>query len=373
MKISINQSELTAALNVVSKGASTRSTLPILSGILLKAYDNTLTLESTNLDLSIRSACPAFVEEEGETVVPSKLLLEVVKHLPNAAVMMETDIDALKIMCESSSFSLRTLMAEDFPGFPEVTPDTSVTVPFELFADMAKKVSKVVSHDESRAILTGVLIEVDSDLLRLVATDSYRLAFTETKLEEEVAGFKAVVAGAFLNNVAGMAAETETLVFGVSENQIIIRIGSTTFVNRRIEGNFPRYGQLLPDNYKTRATCETRALIDAVKRVSLLNDKTNPVKFDMNAASQTTQLSTSSQDIGAASETISSTVEGDDLVIGFNPSYVLDALNSVSDDNILVEFDSAFRPGVFKNPSYYQPAEIGGERFACAVMPVRLA
>ena len=372
MKFSINQSELANALGVVSKGAATRSTLPVLSGILLKAYDETLTLEATNLDLSIRYSAAAFVEEEGESVIPSKLLLDVVKSLPNSAVHVEANDESATLLCETSSFSIRTLMAEDFPSFPEVAPEASVTIPFNMFAEMAKRVSKVVSRDESRPILTGVMIQAEGDLLRMVATDSYRLAFTETKLEGENGEFSAVVAGAFLNNVSGLGAGEEPVNFGVSENQIIVKCGSTTFVNRRIEGNFPRYNQLLPDSCVTKARFDTKALTDAVKRISLMNDKTNPVKFDLNIASQTTQISTSSQDIGAANETITTSIEGEDTVIGFNPSYVLDGLSSVFTQEITLELQSSVRPGVLKTDSYYLPAESGQERFAYVIMPVRL-
>lgn len=373
MKLSINQSELANALSVVSKGASVRSTLPILSGILLRAYDNTLTLEATNLDLSIRCTAAALIEEEGETVVPSKLILDVVKSLPNSAVHLDSTVDQITILCETSSFSIRTLMPEDFPSFPEVSPETSISIPFSMFSDMAKRVSKVVSRDESRAILTGVLIESEGNLLRMVATDSYRLAFAETRLEEAGGDFNAVVAGSFLSNVAGMSDSGECIDFEVAENQIIIRCGTTTFVNRRIEGNFPRYSQLLPDAYNTRATFACKDLVEAVKRISLMNDKTNPVKFDLNSASQTTQVSTSSQDIGAASETIASTMEGDDVVIGFNPAYVLDGLGSIPSKEVLIELQSSVRPGILKTQAYYEPARVGEERFAYVIMPVRLS
>lgn len=373
MKLSINQSELANALGIVSKGASTRSTLPILSGILLKAYGSTLTLEATNLDLSIRCTAPALIEEEGETVIPSKLLLDVVKSLPNSAVHMESTLDQATVLCETSSFSIKTLRAEDFPSFPEVSPETSITIPFGMFADMAKRVCKVVSRDESRAILTGVLIESEGDLLRMVATDSYRLAFAETRLEESRGDFSAVVAGSFLANVAQMSDSGAEIDFEVAENQIIVRCRDTTFVNRRIEGTFPRYGQLLPDSYATRVSFSCRELTEAVKRISLMNDKTNPVKFDLNAASQTTQVSTSSQDIGAASETLASDIEGDDVVIGFNPAYVLDGLSSIPSNEVILELQSSVRPGVLKTNAYYEPSRIGEERYAYVIMPVRLS
>ena len=373
MKFSINQQELANAINVVSKGASTRSTLPILSGILLRAQDETIVLEATNLDLSIRYRAAAFVEEEGETVIPSKLFLDVVKSLPNSAVHFEANDESATLLCETSSFSLRTLMAEDFPGFPDVTPDTSISIPYELFVDMSKRVSRVVSRDESRPILTGVLVQCEGDLLRMVATDSYRLAFTETRLEAPGSDFSAVVAGVFLNNVASVPAGQALIDFGVTENQIVVRCGATTFVNRRIEGSFPRYAQLLPDACETKAIFDTKLLSDAVKRVSLLTDKTNPVKFDLNVASQTTQISTSSQDVGAASETLGSDIDGEDTVIGFNPTYVIDGLSSVFTPQITLELQSSVRPGILKTDTYYGPAEVGKERFAYVIMPVRLA
>ena len=373
MKLSINQTELSNALSIVAKGASTRSIFPILSGVLMKAYENTLTLETTNGNSSIRCQVPAFIEEEGETVVPSKLFLDVVKSLPDSAVNLETGAEQIVILCNSSSFSIRTLMAEDFPNFPDVSPETSVTLPFEMFSEMAKRVSKVVSKDESRAILTGVLVEVEDDLFRMVATDSYRLAFTETRLVEAGGNFSAVVAGSFLSSVASLGTKEQNVDFEVAENQIIIRCGSTTFVNSRIEGTFPRYAQLLPDEHSSAVRYDVRELTAAVKRISLLNDKGNPVKFDVNTASQTTQLSTSSQDVGTANETITSTIEGDDVVIGFNPSYVLDGLNSVPSDDVVMELQSSVRPGILKTDSYYSAAEVGKERFAYVIMPVRLS
>ena len=180
MKFSINRTELQTALGVVAKGAASRSTLPILSGILLKASHDTLTLEATDLNLSIRCALPAFIEEEGQTVIPSKLITDVVKSLPDAAVHVDANDESAKILCETSAFSLKSLNAEDFPGFPDVDPESSISIPFATFSRMVKRVARVVSRDESRPILTGVLVEAEDGVLRMVATDSYRLAVTDT-------------------------------------------------------------------------------------------------------------------------------------------------------------------------------------------------
>lgn len=373
MKFSINQSELASALSIVSKGASTRSTLPILSGILLRAMGSSVVLEATNLDLSIRCSVAALVEEEGASVVPSKLMLDIVKSLPDSAIHIEADEEKATILCETSSFSIRTMLADDFPGFPDVTPETSATIPFEAFSEMAKRASKAVSKDESRAILTGVLVESQAGLLRMVATDSYRLVFTETQLETPAGEFRAVVAGSFLSNVASMSAAGQDIDFEVAENQVIIRCGGVTFVNRRIEGNYPPYQQLLPDDCKTRAAFSCKELSEAVRRISLVNGKTKPVKFDVNAASQTTQVSASSQDIGTASETIASGVEGEDVAIGFNPAYVLDGLGTAPSSEVTLELMGSTRPGILKNKEYYGPAQSGVERFAYVIMPIRLS
>jgi DNA polymerase-3 subunit beta len=365
VKFSINQSELQSALNIVAKGAATRSTLPILSGILIRAYEDTLTLEATNLDLSIRCSVPAMIEEEGETVIPSRLLVDVVKSLPDMAIHIETTDDAATILCETSSFSLKTLSAQDFPGFPEVHADSSLSIPFDTFCHMVKRVAKVVSRDESRAILTGVLVEAVEGTLKMVATDSYRLAVTDTDFEGPLEGFSAVIAGMFLMDLASLPVEDDKIELALAENQIMVKYGKTTFVNRRIEGNYPNYKQLIPDGYVTRAAYSTKQLFDAVKRTSLLSNKTAPVKFDLNAASQTTQLSTASQDIGAASETIASQIEGEDVEIAFNFAYVLDGLASVETDTVFIELQSSMKPGIFKSDD--------AERFMYLIMPVRLS
>ncbi len=365
MKFSINQSELQGALGVVAKGAATRSTLPILSGILLKAYDDSLTLESTNLDLSIQCSVAALIEEEGEAVIPSKLLNEVVKSLPDAAVHFSFSEDSVDIICDTASFSLKTLPAQDFPGFPSIQKELSVNIPFVTFSHMVKRVAHVVSKDESRAILTGVLIDVSHDTLKMVATDSYRLAVTETNFEYSGEDFNAVIAGSFLMDVASLTDLDDTLEISTANNQIIIKYQNMTFVNRKIEGNYPHYNQLIPDSYEVRACYDTKQLIAAVKRTSLLSNKTSPVKFDLNKESQTTQISTASQDVGTACETIKSDMEGSDAEIAFNFSYTLDGLSSVETDQVYLEMQSSMKPGIFKSDAQ--------ERYLYLIMPVRLS
>lgn len=364
MKFSINQSEFNAVLGVVSKGAATRSTLPVLAGILLQASNGNIILEATDMDQSIRCVCPALIEEEGQVVVPAKIITDVVKNLPDAAIHFSFDGESATILCDTSSFSLKTLDAADFPGFPEVEKLTTVHLPFKTFSSMVKRVARVVSRDDSRPILAGVLIDVADSTVKMVATDSYRLALEETTIEQENAEFSAVISGSFLNELASLAGEYEQIELSLSENQIIARYGNYTFINRRIEGNYPNYNQLLPESFDTKINFDGKKLLDAAKRVSLVSNNTSPVRFDVNQASQTTQLSCTTQDTGAAQETIGSAIEGEDVQIAFNGHYLIDGLNSLDGNMVCLELQGSVKPGIFKN-------EQGN--FIYLIMPVRLS
>lgn len=364
MKFSINQGELNASLAVVSKGAATRSTLPILAGVLIKANQTGLVLETTDMDQSIRCMCPALVEEEGEVVVPARLITDVIKSLPDAAIHFSFDGESATVLCDTSSFSLKTLEAADFPGFPEVEENTTITLPFKTFSLMVKKVAKVVSRDDSRPILSGVLVEVEENKLIMVATDSYRLAMCEAEVEQSNIAFSAVISGTFLNDLASLSGASENIEFALTENQIVARFGSYVFINRRIEGNYPSYNQLISGTYTTRASFNVKQIFDAAKRVSLVTNNTSPVRFDLNQSSQTTQLSSTTQDVGAAQETISSSIEGEDVQIAFNGHYLSDGLGSFDGEMVYLELQSSVKPGIFKS-------EDGS--FIYLIMPVRLS
>lgn len=348
------------------KGVSTRSTLPILSGIFLDAQGDKLTLQATDLELSIQYTVSALVEESGRAVVPGKLFSEIVKNLPDAAVHVEADEESAVITCDAASFSIKTLSPDDFPGFPHVDVQQTIEIPFSQFAKMVKRVARVVSKDESRAILTGVLITLEESHLKMVATDSYRLAITEADLEDATAdSFQAVIAGSFLQEIASLSKSDEPLKLALAENQIVVTYRDTVFINRRLEGNFPNYKQLLPDNYVTRVSLSVERLVAAVKRASLLGQASSPVRFDLNIASQTAQLSSTAQDVGSAQETLPCEGAGEDVEIAFNYAYVLDGLSSVETDEVFLEVQSSLKPGIFKAA---EP-----ESYLYLVMPVRIS
>ncbi|MEY8561521.1 DNA polymerase III subunit beta [Eggerthellaceae bacterium 3-80] len=364
MKFSINKTELQNALAVVMKGTSTRSTLPILSGIYIETQQDSLLLQATDLELSIQYHTSALIDEPGKTVLPGKLFSDIVKSMPDAAIHLDINDNSAVITCDTSSFSIKTLSADDFPGFPHVDIEQEISVPFDAFASMVKRVARIVSKDESRGVLQGVLITLKENQLRLVATDSYRVAVTDAEIQaSEAADFQAVILGSFLQEIASLPHSESPISIALSENQIVMKYQDTVFINRRIEGNYPNYQQLLPTSYATRIEIPTDILIAAVKRISLLSPNNSCVKFDINVDSQTLQLSSVAQDVGSAQEMLPATVLGEDNVIGFNYTYIIDGLTSIMTDKVIFEMQAPNKPGVLK-------ADLG-EDYLYLVMPVK--
>lgn len=363
MKFIINQTELLNAFTIVQKGVSARATLPVLAGIYVEARGDEVTFQTTDLELSIQYTATALVEEEGQTVFPGKLIVDIVKNLPDAAVHINaSEMDAV-ITCESSSFSIKCLNAVDFPGFPKVTPEQQIKVPFETFSSMARKVCRVVSKDESRAILTGVLITSEAGVLRMVATDSYRLAVTESPIEG-IEEFNAVIAGSFISDLAGLPKTGEDILLALAENQIIVSYHGTVFVNRRIEGRYPNYKQLIPASYETRCIVDKSAFAAAVRRSSLLDHSGSQVRFSINVPSQTIQLTTATQDVGSTQEILKASIEGSDVEIGFNSYYVNEGLSAMESSEVVLEIQSSLKPGIIKGSE--------NENYLYLVMPVRI-
>lgn len=365
MKFSINQAELQNALSIVQKGVSTRSTIPVLSGVFMESTTDSITFQTTDLELSIQYTAAALVEEPGRAVLPGKLLFDIVKSLPDAAVHIAVEDEAATITCDSSSFSIRGLNPIDFPAFPVVETERQISLPFETFSSMAKRVCNVVSRDKSRAILTGVLISLEGGTVRMVATDSYRLAVTEQPQAGDLEDFSAVIAGQFVSELASLPKTGDDIKLGLAENQIVVSYHGTVFVNRLIEGKYPNYKQLLPSSHNTRAAVDTSALQAAVKRATLLGQAGSSVRFSISATTQSIQVSAVAQDVGSAHELVPAEVVGEDVEIAFNGSYVLEGLSSAQSDQVALEVLSSLKPGILKD------ADAAG--YLYLIMPVRLS
>lgn len=348
MKFSVSQTSLQNALSVVLKGISTKSTTPILSGIFIETKGEFLVLQATNLDLSIQYQIEAFIEEPGKAVFPGKLFSDIVKSMNETHVYVETHDNTALLLCDSSSFTIRTLDANDFPSFPQVEILKKITIPFSTFDNMVKKVARSSSKDSSKPVFTGINVTLEGNILSMVTTDSYRLALTSCPIETDFSeDFQAVISSSFMTDIASLPKTSEDITLALTDNQIVISYQDTVFINRKIEGSYPAYKRIIPSEYVTRIAIPKQQLITAVHRASLLSNANSPVKFEIDVSSGTLQLS-SVQDAGSLKETLPIQGEGDNIEIGFNCSYITDGLSSIDDERVFLEVTASAKSGVFK-------------------------
>ena len=362
MKFRCDRDTLSEALQTVQRGVSSRPGIPALTGVLLEASDDgSLTLTTTDLEVSARLAIDVTVSEAGVALVPARLLGDTVKSLSDAPVEFETDQSQARLRCAAYEGSLRLLPAEDFPGLQE-PGGTRVEATAAAFAEAMAQVSRAASRDEARPVLTGVLLEVSREGCMFVATDSYRLAVRELVATADGEA-KAIVPERAIAEAGRAAAADEkgTVEILVDEAQVSFRAGGLTLTSRLIEGEFPNYRQLLPEGHESRLTISRQQLLDAVKRVGLLARDTTPVRLEFNALG--VRLSSSSPDLGQAVETVEALYEGEDLTVAFNPQYLADGLNATVGETVRLDVRDGLKPGVLHGES---------DEFTYLVMPVRL-
>jgi DNA polymerase III subunit beta len=368
MKLSVSRDAFLARLGVAARGVSTRSSIQTLSGVRIGEADGGIELQATDMEIGIRVKLDADVESGTQPVVlPGRLLLDVVRSLPNDDLALEyrSQTQDVEIVSGPAKFHIRTLPTEDFPKLPEVGGAASVSVPAQAFIDTVARVGRAASRDEARPHLTGVLVEASGDELRMVATDSYRLAVKETKLESALAGeLDANVPVRALNELTRIAGADSVKQIEITklENQVVFRAGDVVLSSRLIEGRFPNYKQLLPETYEHELRLARAELLDVVKRISLMAQKNAPLrmKFEDGAL----EVSAETPDIGEASEALPAPFKGETLEIGFNPEFLQDGLDSAESDELIFKLISPHRPGLI------QSGDDGG--FIYLVMPVRL-
>lgn len=364
LRLTVDRATFVDALTSVGRAVSTRSIIPALSGIRLQAETGALTLTATDGDISIRAKIAAEVESGGEIVVPGRLLADVARQLPGGDVsLVVTGGGLLEIDCGSASFKLRLLAADDFPEVGEIEGST-VTLPVSEFSETIDQVARSASRDETRPHLTGILLSIDGDKLRSVATDSYRLAVRTTKIEPAVdTKIEANVPARALQEATRVADGHDAITITLSDRQIAFVAGEVLLVSRLIDGQFPDFEQLLPDSYEHVLDVDVAELHDAVKRVSLLAQRNTPLKVSLSEGEL--EVSAQTTDIGEARETLPAPdFTGDALEIGFNPDFLRDGLDSAHTERAKFKLISAFRPGLI----------VAGEdeEFMYLVMPIRL-
>ncbi|MBI4897810.1 MAG: DNA polymerase III subunit beta [Actinobacteria bacterium] len=364
MNLSVDRGKFVDALATVGRAVSTRSIIPALSGIHLLAETGALTLTATDGDLSIRTKIEAQVASGGAVVVPGRLLADVSRQLPSGEISIAVvDGGLLDLQCGSASFKLRLLAADDFPSVSALE-GSPVELPVAEFSETIDQVARSASRDETRPHLTGVLISIEGDGLRAVATDSYRLAVRTTKIGSPVASrIEANVPARALQEAVRIAEGGETVALTLTDRQVSFESDETLLVSRLIDGQFPDFEQLLPDSYEHVLDIDVAELLDAVRRVSLLAQRNTPLRVALSEGEM--EITAQTTDVGEARETIPAPdFSGEQLEIGFNPDFLRDGLDSAHTERARFKLISAFRPGLI----------VAGDddEFMYLVMPIRL-
>jgi DNA polymerase-3 subunit beta len=368
LKLTVSRETFVAKLGIAVRGASTRSPIQTLAGVLLKVEEGRAELEATDMELGVRVGLAVEEASPGQAVIPGRLLLDVIRSLPTDQLSLEyrSATQDVEVVAGPSKFHLRTLPPEDFPKLPEAPADGTMTVPTGAFVETIARVARAASRDETRPHLTGVLVTASDRDLRMVATDSYRLAVRETQLEEPLdASLEANVPARTLQELGRIAGGTASETIGVAalENQVVFTVDDVVLSSRLVEGRFPNYQQLLPEAYEHELRVSRDELLEVVRRVGLLAQKNAPLRLSFSEG--TLDVSAQTPDVGEASESLPVPFAGEPLEIGFNPEFFRDGLESAESEELILKLISPLRPGLI------QSGEEGSD-FLYLVMPIRL-
>ena len=364
LRLTCSRDELVQKLSVVARGVSTRSAVQILSGILLRAEAGELRLAATDMELSLRASLAAEVEGEGAVVVRGRLLVDISRALPAEDVRLTHDVDAnrLKIECGNAQFELHTYAAEDFPRLPDIGDAPLHAVERDALLQTISRVGRAASRDESRPVLTGILVRFEGEKLVMVATDSYRLSVKETALTERVPELEAIIPARALTELARIGSGAERVELGMQENQVLFAADGVTLTTRRIDGQFPNYKQLIPEQFEHEVVLARDEVVDVVKRTGLMAQRNSPLRLRFAEGELTVSAQTA--DVGESRERLPFQLAGEPLEIGFNAEFLRDGLESVESEEVTLKLISPLRPAVLEG---------GDGDFTYLIMPIRLA
>jgi DNA polymerase-3 subunit beta len=335
----------------------------VLSGIRAQLNGNALQLTGSDTDLTIEVAITVNGEGDGVVVLPGKLAGEIVRALPPGAVVVDIDDEEATITAGRADFTIRILPAEEYPRLPEPTGDP-LTISASNLAIALKQVVTAASSDDARPILTGVLLASEEGGLRLVATDSYRLAVRDLPGAAVLSeGQQVLVPSRALSELARVLAGAENVELRLGERDASFQVGTIRLTTRLIEGEFPNYRGLIPASYPNRLTVGREALLEAVRRVKLMAREATPVRMVMRTDGL--ELVAITQDVGQAHEELDAKYEGTELTVAFNPEYLLDGIEVTPGDEVVVSTLDALKPAVIRSTD-------GGD-FLYLLMPVRVS
>jgi DNA polymerase-3 subunit beta len=367
MKLTTRRDALFHQLQTVTRAASTRSAVQALSGVQLQAASGGIELRATDMEIGLRVPLEGEIVREGAVVLPARLLVDVVRALPADELTLELRAaeQDVELNSGSATFHIRTLRLEDFPPLPEPGGDDQLDVPGPALVETVRKVARAASRDETRPVLTGILVSATEQELRMAATDSYRLAVKDTALEAPLSrSFEANVPARALQELTRIVQHEGADRIGVSlrSNQVVFEAASVVLSSRLIDGQFPNVRTLLPEAYEHELQLAGTEIADVVRRISLLAQKNAPLRLSFSEGELT--VSARTPDVGEARETVPVPFQGEPLEIGFNPEFLRDGLEALEGGDLVLKLISPLRPGLIEAAD--------GSGFVYLLMPIRL-
>ncbi|MET7298327.1 DNA polymerase III subunit beta [Embleya sp. NPDC005575] len=376
MKFRVERDVLADAVAWTARSLPARPAVPVLAGLLLEAADQRLTLSSFDYEVSARGGVEAEIDEPGRVLVSGRLLADISKSLPNRPVEVSTDGAKVTVVCGSARFTLPTLPVEDYPALPDM-PTAAGSVEGDVFAAAVAQVAIAAGRDDTLPMLTGVRVEIEGDLVTLAATDRYRLAVRQFHWKPEADGLSSAVAlvpAKTLNDTAKSLTQGDSVQIALSgdklgEGMIGFEGAGRRTTTRLLEGEFPKYRALFPEQSETVATVETAPFVDAVKRVSLVAERNTPVRLSFSDGRLV--LEAGSGDEAQASEAIDATLEGEEISIAFNPTFLLEGLSAIGSPVAQISFTTSTKPAVMTGKPDVEAEATDEYRYL--IMPVRLS
>jgi DNA polymerase III subunit beta len=362
-------------LALVSRGVSARSTIQLLGGILLEAGEGLVRLSATDMEISVQTSSPAEVEEEGRVVIPARIFNDIVRSLPAGSLSLEHDETGgtVRLAAGENEYRIRAYAADDFPQLPGFDAESAFRMSGELLVETVEKVSRSYSRDETRPVLTGILISFEENRVRMVTTDSYRLSIKETELATTAfeGSRESIIPARAMQEVSRIfsGSDEDEVEVSLSENQALFRIGDVLFGTRLIDGNFPEYRRLLPTTFEREISVGREELMSTLRRVNLFAQRqTPPVPVSLSFSEGAVEVIVRNGEVGEAHERLPATSE-DDFLISFNPGYLLDGVSAIDTEKVVFKLNEALKPGLIV------PGQNGeGEEepdFLYLIMPMR--
>ena len=369
MKIVCYKDKILKAINSVVKGVASKTTMPILEGILIQTNDKEIKLTTYDLEIGIEYVMECEVKEQGSTVVNAIMLSEIIRKLPDTEInILLNEKNLLEIECEGALYKLATMNPEEFPELPKIEVENSIELDQNVLKNMIRKTIFAVSNEESRPIFTGCLFEIDNNKLTLVAVDGFRLALRNIYLNKQSNNFSAVIPGKTLNEVNKILTDSfEPVKIGVSKNQALFEMDNCKIVTRILDGEFLNYKNVIPSNWETRIRVNKSSIQNCFERISLISsssiekEKKYPVKINVDIGKIVISCTNQS---GDEKEELFVSTEGKNLEAGFNPKYFLDSLKAIDDEEVYIEFGTSISPCLVKSTE--------NNDYTYMILPIRL-